>query len=201
MIGLRLSFIVGVISSPPGSHKVGRIANRLICSTRESLALPAATPAAISRDHLRVGGQGGGRASASPCCGRVRADRVGVEDHQRGVVRPAVADRRSSTPTIGQRGQDRVLDVGRRHVLSGRVDDQFLLAVDDPEVAVGVDSSDVAGVQPAVGVDRLGGLRRLACGSPSSPAGRGPDLAVLGDLALQPGQQLADGAEPRVVRW
>ena len=50
------------------------------------------------------------------------------------------------------------LDVRRRHVLAGRVDDQLLLAIDDPHVPVGVDLADVAGVQPALRVDRLGGL-------------------------------------------
>ena len=40
-IGLRLSFIVGVSSSPPGSHSVGRILNFLICSTRASCSLAA----------------------------------------------------------------------------------------------------------------------------------------------------------------
>lgn len=31
-IGARLSFVVGVISSPPGSQNTERMANRLICS-------------------------------------------------------------------------------------------------------------------------------------------------------------------------
>jgi hypothetical protein len=37
-------------------------------------------------------------------------------------------------------------------MFTGRVDDELLLAVDDPHVAVVVDARDVAGVQPAGGV-------------------------------------------------
>lgn len=67
MIGLRLSFIVSVISSPPGSHSVGRMRNRLICSTRDSLALPAATPAAICAMTSGSAASAAGDASDNPC--------------------------------------------------------------------------------------------------------------------------------------
>src|ERR671935_213872 len=54
---------------------------------------------------------------------------------------------------------EQALDVGRRHVLAAGGDDQLLLAVHDPQVAVLVQLADVAGVQPAVLVDQLpGGL-------------------------------------------
>ena len=43
-IGLRLSFIVGVSSSPPGSQSPSTMVKYLICSTRASLALAASTP-------------------------------------------------------------------------------------------------------------------------------------------------------------
>ena len=43
-IGLRLSFIVGVSSSPPGSQSPATIVNFLICSTRASFSLAASTP-------------------------------------------------------------------------------------------------------------------------------------------------------------
>ncbi|SLI21579.1 Uncharacterised protein [Mycobacteroides abscessus subsp. abscessus] len=58
-IGLRLSDIFGVSSSPPGSHTAPTMVKRLICSTRESLVLPAFTAACtsstISRRRTRVG--------------------------------------------------------------------------------------------------------------------------------------------------
>ena len=48
-------------------------------------------------------------------------------------------------------------EVLRRDVLAAGGDDQVLLAVGDAQEALGVELADVAGVQPAVGVDRLGG--------------------------------------------
>jgi len=63
----------------------------------------------------------------------------------------------AATPSIGQAARSGALDVRRRHVLARRVDDELLLAVDDADVSVGIDLGDVAGVQPPVLVDRLGG--------------------------------------------
>src|SRR5882757_5657471 len=51
----RLSFIVGVSSSPPGSQNTGSTRRRLICSTRDNFALAAATPAVISSTSLEYG--------------------------------------------------------------------------------------------------------------------------------------------------
>ena len=90
------------------------------------------------------------RARSAPCC------------------RAAPSPITHAWPISGRGALERRLDVRRRHVLAGRVDDQLLLAVDDREVAVLVDLADVAGVQPAVGVERLGGLARAGCGSRSS---------------------------------
>ena len=69
--------------------------------------------------------------------------------------------RSSGTPTIddlAHRGMvaDHVLDLGRVRVEAAD-DEHVLLAVGDAEVAALVEHADVAGVQPAVGVDRLGG--------------------------------------------
>ena len=49
------------------------------------------------------------------------------------------------------------LDRLRRDVLAARGLDQVLLAVGDAQEAVGVELADVAGAEPAVGVERLGG--------------------------------------------
>src|SRR5215467_12654608 len=48
------------------------------------------------------------------------------------------------------------LDVRRRDVLAAGGDDQLLLAVYDPEEAVGVKRADIARVHPPLGVDRGG---------------------------------------------
>jgi len=44
----RLSFMVGAISSPPGCQNIGKTANLLICSTSDSMLLPASTAAATA---------------------------------------------------------------------------------------------------------------------------------------------------------
>jgi hypothetical protein len=54
---------------------------------------------------------------------------------------------------------ERRLEVGGADVLAAGGDDQFLLAVDDAQVAVVVDLADVTGVEPAVVVERLGVFR------------------------------------------
>ena len=67
-IGLRLSFIVGVSSSPPGSQSPSTITNFLICSTRASLALASSTPAWIAS---RIAGSPASSSSylpSSPFC-------------------------------------------------------------------------------------------------------------------------------------
>lgn len=46
--------------------------------------------------------------------------------------------------------------IGGRHVLASRGDQQFFLAVDDLEVAVRVELPDIAGVYPTVLVEGLG---------------------------------------------
>ena len=67
--------------------------------------------------------------------------------------------------------EDQGLELGGRD-LEALVLDQLLEAVDDLEVAVGVDDGDVAGVQPAVLVDGRGCRLGVVRGSPSSPGGR-----------------------------
>src|SRR5690606_33566933 len=74
-------------------------------------------------------------------CGQVLA-LVPVDDH--------LADERV--------GLEQALDLLGRDVLSARGDDDVLLAVGDPQVAVLVDLADVAGGEPAVGAEHGGGL-------------------------------------------
>ena len=92
-IGLRLSFIVGVSSSPPGAQSPATIVNFLTCSTRASCALPASTPAWTAARIRLVGGELLERRALEPVLGRPGGREVGVEHDQRGVVGPAVADR------------------------------------------------------------------------------------------------------------
>ncbi len=71
-----------------------------------------------------------------PC--RERGARVRVQHDQRDVVGPAVADH-DRLPDQGAGRLQVLLNIGRRHVLAGRVDDQLLLAVDDPQVTISVE--------------------------------------------------------------
>ena len=74
-IGLRLSFIVGVSSSPPGSHSVSSSLWRRIFSTLERRPLAVSIASAIAASGV-VDARGG----------------LGVEHDQRDVERAPVAD-------------------------------------------------------------------------------------------------------------
>ena len=90
---------------------------------------------------------------------------------------------------------ERGLEVGGLIVLAAGGDDQLLLAVDDAEVAVVVDLADVAGVQPAVLVERLGGLLRVVEVALEDVAAPADHLAVVGQISTShPGERPADGA-------
>ena len=79
-----------------------------------------------------------------------------------------------------------------RQVLAARGDDELLLAIDDPQVAVVIDLTDVARVQPAVGIDGLGGLLGVVQVADADEPAAAAHLAVGEDLQLHPGQRLAD---------
>ena len=68
-----------------------------------------------------------------------------VERHERGRVRPAVADDERLRDVL--RRLELVLEVLRRDVLAARRDDDVLLAVGDLDEAVRVDLGDVAGAE------------------------------------------------------
>ena len=84
-------------------------------------------------------------------------------------------------------------------VLAGRRDDQILLAVGDGKIAVGVEVTHVARVEPAVLFDRFG--RRLGIPPVAlhhvRPADQ--DFAVRGDLDFDAGNRRAHGADAVVV--
>ena len=76
------------------------------------------------------------------------------------------------------RGDRRMLD---KHALDLRGvdvvaggDDHVLQAIDDEEVAVGARVREVAGMQPAIGIDRLGGRQRRCRDNRSSRSARAP---------------------------
>ena len=126
---------------------------------------------------------------------RPRRRHLRVEHDQRGDERPAVADHARLTD---QRERlQRRLEVGGRDVLPAGGDDQLLLAVDDLQVAVVVELADVARVQPAVGVERLGGLVGIVEVAAEHVAAPADHLAVLGELDLAARDRPPDRARTR----
>ena len=90
-----------------------------------------------------------------------------------------------------------VLEDGRRDVLAARGDQDLLLATGDPDEAVVVELADVAGVEPAVGVDRLVGRGLVVPVPVEDDRSAQQDLAVVGDPDRDAGERLADGADPQ----
>ena len=100
----------------------------------------------------------------------------------------------------GTQPLERRRDRRRRDVLALRGLEHVLLTVGDPQEALGVEFTDVTGVEPAVGVDRLGsGIRQVVI--PAHHTGTlEQHLAVLGDLDLGLGERPSHGAESVGVR-
>src|SRR5690349_13873844 len=88
VIAWRLSFMVGVSSPPPGSQDTGRMANGLICSTRDSLPFAFCTAAVTAARTAGCPDRAAGVGSAMPCRAAQPAAASGVEHDQRGDVRP-----------------------------------------------------------------------------------------------------------------
>ena len=88
-----------------------------------------------------------------------------------------------------------VLDVVRREHRAGRELADVLRAIDDLQLTARVDEAGVAGVEVAVGVDRLGGRigPLVVLLQQHRPAHQ--HLARVGDLELDAGRRLADGVE------
>ena len=135
-IGLRLSFIVGVSSSPPGAQSPGTMHEAL--------------------DLLDPGEPRVGRVDARPAPRRAspprpRAPRATGPRGPAWPPRPARSRRRGRSarccrrrpspithawPMSGRGALELGLDVRRRHVLAGRGDDELLLAIHERDVAV-----------------------------------------------------------------
>ena len=89
---------------------------------------------------------------------------------QRTTATTASPQRSSATADdrdLGDRGmrRDRRFDLGRVHVDAAR-DDHVLEPAGDAQVAAAVHRREVAGVQPPVGVDRVGGRVRARRSTP-----------------------------------
>jgi hypothetical protein len=139
------------------------------------------------------------RAVGDPQLARAGARSVGVEHEQRHVVGATVANAdRLSDERVGRR--ELLLAVGRRHVLAGGVDDELLLAIDDPDVAGVVNLGDVAAVQPPVIVKHLRGAHRVGTIAVHDDRAVDEQLAVVGQAQLNAGNRPPDAAHLRRAR-
>src|SRR5215469_12383357 len=108
-------------------------------------------------------------------------ERPPVTDHH------ALADQRVSAKPVLENGRGNVLAAGR--------DDELFLPAGYPQEAFVVQRAEVAGVQPAVGVDRLLGGCVVAPVTDRDDAAAQQHLAVLSDLGAHAGERLADRAD------
>ena len=88
-----------------------------------------------------------------PCASAQVGERLGVDGHQGGDERLAVAD--DDALVDEGVGAQPVLEHGRGDVLAAGGHDDLLLATGDAHEALVVDLADVAGVEPAVALERL----------------------------------------------
>ena len=153
----------------------------------------------LNRRMLRQVGEGGKR---DPRLARPYRGGLRVEHDQRADIRPPVADH-ARLPDKRVLLQQR-LEVRGRDVLAAGGDDELLLAVDDPQVPIGVQRADIPGVQPPLGIDRLGRLLGILVVALHHVATAHQHLTVLGDTNLDARIGDADGSvldpRERVVR-
>ncbi len=135
-----------------------------------------------------LGGPGG-----APGLLRLRGDAKGIEGQEGHHVRLAVADRDGLRD--GGDLLELALEVLRRDVLAARGDEQLLLAVGHAQEAVGVDLAHVAGVDPALGVQRLAGRLLVPVVALEDVRPAHEDLPVLGDPQLGARQRVARATE------
>ena len=154
---LRLTFMLGVSSSFSTDRSWSRIRKSLIVSQRFSWPLSSSRHLLHVVVDSGVGGQRlvvGGREALRPA---PLGQRVGVQGDQ---GRCVVAAFGVHEHLAGQR-TDRLelgLDRLRRDVLAAGGLDQVLLPVRDPQPPLVVECADVAGGEPAVGIQHLGRL-------------------------------------------
>ena len=170
---LRLSFSDGVSWPPSSVQSSGRIVNLRIASALDDRLVGVvdrlsgsrrAGPASSTTSAIVV-------SAGLPACSSQRGQRLRVDGDQRGDERLLVADDQALADQPVR--ADPVLEHGRRDVLAAGGDDQLLLAAGDAHEAVVVDLADVAGVEPAVGVERLARWPRRCASSRRTPAATG----------------------------
>ena len=136
------------------------------CTTRRGCFGPTSAPATCARSSSTVG-------SVAPGATTIAAD----------TTSPHAGSGMPTTATSATAGcdADRGLDLDRRDPLASGAD-RLRRASGDGEVAVGVAGDEVAGVEPAVGVDGLGGGVGTVEVAREHGRPAQPELAVVGDV-------------------
>ena len=180
---MRFSFIVGVSSSPPGSQSSASTVNFLIASTFETWLLTSSTAVLDLREQRSSRGERLERRVLDPLLGRPGGRDVGVEHDQRASGTAAGRRSRTAVPTSGCALSFASRFAGEMFLPPAVMISSFLRST-ILQVALVVELADVAGVEPAVGVDRLGGLLGHVPVALHDLRAADQDLAVLGELQL-----------------
>ena len=134
------------------------------------------------------------RLAAQSVVGSPLLDRLGLQADQSNTVRLALAVDDDLTGVRADRFEVR-RNRRRSNIFTLRGLEHVLLAIGDPQEALGVKFADIAGVEPALGINRLGGCLRQVVVAVHHAGTFQKDLTVLGDLDLGLGQRPPDGAE------
>src|SRR5450759_4269525 len=162
-----------------GAGQEGEVLDRLPVA---KVLVEGVDAARYQSDHARVANQVLGTSWDLP------VDRKPVGDDEGCDVGPALADDDRLLDEIV--ALDLELELLGRHVLAARGLDQVLLAVGDLQEAIAVHLADVPGSNPTV-VQHLGRRDRVVVVAQHVARAVHQDLAVLGELELDPGERLA----------
>ena len=190
----RLTFMEGVRWPEASVKSAGTIRKDLIASAWDTdwLAwLMSSWTAALTVGLLRsLGERGRGR---EPVAAQPAREGLLVQGHEGADERAVVAHHEHLRDERVR--PDLVLQQGRDHVLAAGRDDDFLLAPGDGQEALLVELADVAGAEPAVVVEGLGGQVIALVVAAHDAHALGEDLAVVGDPDGVAGNRGADGAD------
>ena len=144
-------------------------------------------------EHLRVGGGLNHVHCRQPVVAQPLGEHLLVQGDERGDEGlPVPDDEHLADEWVAAQA---VLELGGGDVLASGGDDELLLASGDAQVAVLVEGADVAGAEPAVGGEGLGGGRGVVVVGGEDSDTADLDLLVLTDADLVAADGRADGAD------
>jgi hypothetical protein len=129
--------------------------------------------------------------------GSVGSESFEIRHNQRCAIWAPIADEQALVD-VGTLAQE-LLDGLGSDVFAAAADEDVLLAVGDDEVPAGAPAPDVAGVEPALGIERLGGGIGIAPVALHDVGTARQDLPILRYADLHVVQRLAHGAQLDIV--